>query len=65
MGSGKTRNNGNGNGKQKRKWKCKLTRSAAGTHIISALEVAVPFEFCYRSGKQDLLFRIIISTRFH
>ena len=26
-----------------------LTRSAIVAHSVSALEVAVPFEFCYRS----------------
>ena len=31
------------------KWKCKLTRSATVACGTSALEVGVPFEFCYRS----------------
>ena len=31
------------------KWKCKLTRSAVVACGTSALKVAVPIEFCYRS----------------
>ena len=30
-------------------WKWFVTRSAVVARVTSALEVAVPFEFCYRS----------------
>ena len=43
------------------KWKCKLARSAIVARGTSALEVAVPFEFCYRSVHKGRQTRFIVS----
>ena len=51
-GSGKARNDENGNGKGNGNVNgnslVTLTHSAVVAHSASALEVAVPFEFCYQ-----------------